>query len=60
MDMNLVTSMLAARQSATREAISMSVIKNQHEMELGIANMLAEAIKNVPPPGQGTQVDKSA
>lgn len=60
MDMNMVTSLLAARQGATRDAISMSVVKQQHEMELGIANMLMEAVKNVPPPGQGTQVDISA
>lgn len=60
MDIGLVTSMLAARQSATREAISLSVVKQQHEMELNLANMLAEAVKSAPPPGQGNQVDISA
>ena len=60
MDMGLVTSLMAARQSATRDAISLSVVKNQHEMEMGIANMLAEAVKSAPAPGQGTQVDISA
>ena len=60
MDLSLVTSLLSARQSATREAISLSVVKQQHEMDLSLANMLMEAVKSAPPPGQGTQVDKSA
>ena len=60
MDIGLVTSLLSARQSATRQAISLSVVKQQHEMELSLINMLADAVKNAPPPGQGTQVDKSA
>ena len=60
MDIGLVTSLVAARQSSTREAISLSVVKQQHQMELSLVNMLADAVKNVPPPGQGTQVDTSA
>lgn len=60
MDMSIVTSLLAARQAGTRDAIALSVVKQQHEMEQGIANMLAEAVKSVPPPGQGGLVDKSA
>ena len=60
MDLSVVTSLLAARQGATRDAMAMSMVKQQHEMELGIANMLAEAVKSAPPPGQGTLVDTSA
>lgn len=60
MDMGLVTSMLAARQGATRDAIALSMTKSQHQTEMDLANMLAEAVKSVPPPGQGTLVDKTA
>ncbi|MBU1174776.1 MAG: hypothetical protein KKH72_05180 [Alphaproteobacteria bacterium] len=60
MDLSIVTSLLAARQGATRDAMALSVVKQQHEMELGIANMLAEAVRSAPRPGQGTQVDKTA
>jgi hypothetical protein len=60
MDMSIVTSLLAARQNATREAISLSVAKQQHQMELNLVNMLTEAVQSVPPPGQGGRVDKIA
>ena len=60
MDMSLVTSLLSARQSATRDAISLSMVKQNHEMEMSIVNMLTEAVQNAPPPGQGSVVDKTA
>jgi hypothetical protein len=60
MDMSIVTSLLAARQSATRDAISMSVVKQQHQMEMNMVQMLTEAVENIPPPGQCAQVNKTA
>lgn len=60
MDISLVTSLLAARQSATREAISLSVAKQQHQMELDMAEMLAEAVQGALLPGQGGVVDTTA
>ena len=53
MDMNLVTSLLAMRQTMTRDTISMSMIKKQHELDMSLVDMLTEAIQSTPPPGQG-------
>lgn len=60
MDMDLVTSLLAMRQTMTRDTISMSVIKKQHELDMSLVDMIAEAIQSTPPPGQGGRVDKTA
>jgi hypothetical protein len=60
MDMSIVTSLLAARQNATREAISLSVVKQQHQMDMSLVDMLTKAVQSAPQPGQGTTVDKTA
>ncbi len=60
MDPSLITSLVATQQSATRTAMSLSMIKTQHDMDMNMANMLDEAVKSAPQPGQGTFVDKIA
>ena len=60
MDMTLVTSLLAAQQGATRGAISLSMVKQQHQMDMSLVQMITEAVQSVPPPGQGGLVDKTA
>ncbi len=59
MDVTLVAALLAARQSATRETMSLSMVRQQHLMDLSLVDMLTQAIKAAPQPGQGNFVDKS-
>jgi hypothetical protein len=60
MDLTLLTSLLGARQSATRDAMALSMVKKQHEMELNMIEMLTEVAQSAPPPGQGTHLDTLA
>ena len=60
MDIGLATSIMAAKQGSTRQQIATAVVKQQHEMDLSLVQMLTDAVKSAPPPGQGGTVDKSA
>lgn len=60
MDIGLATSIMAAKQGATREQISIAVVKQQHQQDLNLVQMLTDAVRSVPPSGQGGVVDKSA
>ena len=60
MDIGLATSIMAAKQGSTREQIALSVIKQQHQQDLSLVQMLDDAVRSAPPPGQGGTIDKSA
>lgn len=60
MDIDPVASVLAARAAGTQHAISLAVLKKNHEMDMQLVNMLDQQVRAAPPPGQGTRVDKIA
>jgi len=60
MDTDLVTSVIAARQSATLELAQLKLIKKQHEMDKTLIDMIDAVARSAPPPGQGTLIDKTA
>ncbi len=60
MDIDLASQLVAARTAGTQQAISMAVLKKNHEMEMSLIQMVADAARPAPPPGQGTRVDKLA
>jgi len=60
MDIDLASAALTARQSATLEVARMKMLKNEHDMQMSLIDMLAKTVKSAPPPGQGTYVDKTA
>ncbi len=62
MDMVDVTAqLLAMRMAGTQQAASMAILKKNHEMEMQLVNMVAEAARSAPAPtGQGLVVDKRA
>ena len=61
MDMDVTTQLLAMRAGATQQAAQMAMVKKNHEMEMQLVNMVAEAVRSAPAPtGQGLVVDKRA
>ncbi len=59
--MELATSVLAAKQTATLQSASIKIMKKQNEMQMAMINMLAETARSAPlPSGQGIVLDKSA
>ena len=60
MDTNLATSIMAAQSTATRFSAQLAMVKASHEMELAAVQMVEEASRASPPPGQGAKVDKLA
>jgi hypothetical protein len=58
---DVATQLIAMRMGATQQAASMAILKKNHEMEMALVNMVAEAAKSAPAPaGQGLVVDKRA
>ena len=57
--MELATSIMATKQAATLQTAQFKILKKQHDMEMSLINMIDKVVKSAPPPGQGTQVDKS-
>ena len=60
MDIDPVTSVLAARTAATQNTIQLAVLKRNHEMEMSLLQMVDQQVRAAPPAGQGTKVDKVA
>lgn len=60
MDMDLTTQLLSARMAGTQQAISVAVLKKNHEMEMSLIQMVDQVARSAPPPGQGNKVDKVA
>lgn len=49
-----------ARTAATQQSMQLAMVKKAHEMQMALAQMVAEVARSAPPPGQGTVVDKLA
>jgi hypothetical protein len=60
MDADLASMLVLARAAATQEAAVMKVIKKTHEMQMQLVEMVSEAARSAPPPGEGRVVDKLA
>lgn len=60
MEADLASTLLAARTSATHQSVQLAVVKKAHEMQTQLLDMLLQPVQAVLPPGQGTQVDKTA
>lgn len=60
MDTDLSTSLMMARSASARVSAQVAIVRTNHEAELRLVAMVAEAARAAPPPGQGTRVDKTA
>lgn len=60
MDTDLASSLMAARTAQTQQSVQIAVFKKAHDMQTQLLDMLLQPAQAVLPPGQGTQVDKSA
>ena len=60
MDTDLASSLMTARTAQTQQSVQIAVFKKQHDMQTQLLDMLLQPAQAVLPPGQGTQVDKSA
>lgn len=58
--MDVAEMMVNMRATQTQSLVQFAVIKKSHDMQMDLINMLSEVARSAPPPGQGTQVDKSA
>lgn len=57
--MEVATQLIAMRMAGTQQAAQMAIIKKNHEMEMGLVDMIAQVAKSAPA-GQGLVVDKRA
>lgn len=61
MSMELAGPILAAKQAATQHTAQLKILKQQHDMQMSLINMIDKVARSAPAPeGQGTQVDKTA
>lgn len=57
---DLATALATAQTSALRFSAQVAIVKTNHEADMALVQMLDEAVRAAPPPGQGTKVDKLA
>lgn len=61
MNSDLAITMAAMNTAKTQGGMQIAMIKQQVQQDASIVNMLDQAVRQAPPPpGQGTQVDKTA
>jgi len=63
MDTNLAATAAMMSAGQTQNLIQVAILRQQHQMESNLADMVAQAVQNTPaalPAGVGTQVDKLA
>lgn len=63
MDMNIASSAAMMSAAQTQNLIQVAILRQQHQMETNLADMVAQAVQNGPaaaPAGQGLVVDKLA
>lgn len=60
MNTDLTTALLDARNTRTLQSATIAVIKKSSEMDKALVQMVDEAARPAPPPGQGLRVDKTA
>ncbi len=60
---DIAATAVAIKQAQTLHMAQIAMVKKQHEMDLSLVSMLAQAVDSAPAPapaGMGTRVDKSA
>lgn len=60
MDTDLASSLMVARTAQTHQSVQIAVFKKSHDMQTQLLDMLLQPAQATLPPGQGTQVDKTA
>lgn len=61
MNSTIATAAVATNQAMARQQAQMSMIKQQHEMQMSLISMLTEAVESAPvPEGVGGVVDRTA
>jgi hypothetical protein len=58
--MDIATQMAMLSAARTQGQAGIAVAKKSHEMQMDFIAMIDAVVRTAPPPGQGTQVDKSA
>jgi len=58
--MEIATQLAMMSAAKTQGQAQIAIVKKQHEMEMSLIAMIDEVARSAPPPGQGTQVDKTA
>ncbi|RDE08802.1 putative motility protein [Pelagibacterium lacus] len=58
---DIAVTALALKQAQTLHSAQIAMTRKQHEMEMDLVSMLADAVRNAPAPqGMGLQIDKRA
>jgi hypothetical protein len=58
---DVATQLMAMRMAGAQQSPAMAILKKNHEMEMQLVNMVAEAARSAPAPtGHGLVVDKRA
>lgn len=60
MDSDLSVQLSTMRETASRGAVQIAMVKQQQVQDASIIAMLDQAVRAAPPPGQGVVVDKLA
>lgn len=60
MEMSAVTQLLSMKMGQTQQLAQIAILRKAHQMDMALADMVGEASRSAPPPGQGRQVDKTA
>ncbi|MGV3651939.1 MAG: hypothetical protein ACO1OK_10970 [Devosia sp.] len=58
--MEIATQMAMLSAQRTQGLVEIAVAKKSHQMQMDFIAMIDDVARAAPPPGQGTQVDKSA
>ena len=60
MNVDLNMTLAVARASSVQTTIATAMVKKGHEMDMALVQMIDQAVRAAPPPGQGKLVDKVA
>jgi hypothetical protein len=58
--MNIASAATQMQQSSDRQALQMTLLKKQHNLDMAMVKMIDEVAHSAPPPGQGGRVDIKA
>ncbi len=58
--MSAVNQLLSMKMGQTQQLAQIAIMRKSHQMDMALADMIGEATRRVPPPGQGRHVDKTA
>ena len=58
--MSAVNQLLSMKMGQTQQLAQIAIMRKSHQMDMALADMIGEATRRAPPPGQGRHVDKTA